>query len=101
MRLQMKRSDLASILSELISRTKLHFTSEEVLMESFRFSGRHQHKIEHDGLIQTILEFQELFVSGQADLSVAMMEFLKVWLTNHIIGMDQGYKKFFLDLGAK
>jgi hemerythrin-like metal-binding protein len=101
LRLQKDRTVLDSILNELINRTQAHFTSEEVLMETFGFSGRRQHKIEHDWLIGIVLEFQNLHVSGQAELTVDLMEFMNVWLANHILGMDQRYRKFFADLGAK
>jgi hemerythrin len=101
MRLQKDRTVLVSILHELINRTQAHFTSEEVLMETFGFPARLRHKIEHDWLIATILEFQKRYVGGQVELTVELMDFLNVWLANHILGMDQGYRKFFSDLGAK
>ncbi len=101
MRLRKDRTVLGAILNELINRTQTHFTCEEVLMETFGFPSRLQHKREHDWLIAIVLEFQQRYVGGQVELTVELMEFLNVWLANHILGMDQGYKKFFTDLGAK
>lgn len=99
--LQKGRDLLTATLDELIDYTRVHFASEEVLMEAFAYPETLLHTIEHDRLTRTVLEFQEQFASGQVCLTVHLMEFLKVWIASHILGSDQKYVDFFAERGAK
>jgi hemerythrin-like metal-binding protein len=101
MRQQQGQAVLAPILDELICYTRIHFTSEEVLMEAFGYPESLLHRIEHDRLTRTVLEFQQQFAGGEVHLSVQLMEFLKSWLVKHILGIDQKYVEFFAARGAQ
>lgn len=92
---------LAATLEELVTYTRMHFVAEEVLMEAFSFPGYLQHRMEHERLTRTVTEFQSQFLSGQERLSVQLMEFLKSWLADHILGTDKKYSEFFAQRGAR
>jgi hemerythrin len=101
MRQQKGRAVLAATLNELICYTQAHFSAEEVLMEAFGYPESLQHRIEHDRLTRTVLEFQQQFMRGQVHISAQLMEFLKSWLVQHILGSDQKYVEFFAERGAE
>ena len=50
---------LAKILSELVSYTKVHFTTEEEFFKKFSYPGYLQHKNEHDKLTKQVCDFQD------------------------------------------
>ncbi|QQS35452.1 MAG: bacteriohemerythrin [Ignavibacteriales bacterium] len=82
---------LSKILSELVSYTKTHFAYEEKLLQQEKFPGYLAHKMEHDSLTQKVLSFQKEFQAGKSAFSVELMNFLKDWLINHIVGSDKKY----------
>lgn len=91
---------VGSILEELGSYTKLHFTVEESLMRILNYPDYEAHKVQHDKLIEHMRELQEKVVSGRAAIGFELMHFLKVWLTKHILEDDRAYTDHFLMAGA-
>jgi hemerythrin-like metal-binding protein len=92
---------LAKILDDLVTYTKVHFTTEEDFMRKHSYAGYAQHKAEHDRLTQKVMEFQVEFKSGRVALSIEVMQFLKDWLTGHIIGVDKQYTPFLNSKGVR
>ena len=95
------KDSLSSILSQLVTYTKAHFTTEEVLMQAHRYPELVAHKAEHERLTAQALEFQKEFAAGRAMLSLEVLNFLKNWLTNHIQGTDQKYSPFLNGKGIR
>jgi hemerythrin len=85
---------LGKVLSQLVKYTQLHFTTEERLMESHGYPDYLAHKAEHERLTKTVLDFQRKFHSNEVALTVEVMDFLKDWLTKHILGSDKKYGPF-------
>ncbi len=86
---------LESIISQLIEYTKKHFATEETYFEKYNYPDADSHIIQHEKFVEKVKDFQEKHNSGSAFLSIEIMEFLKNWLTNHIIGTDKKYSDFF------
>lgn len=91
---------LGSILDGLVSYTKVHFQSEEKVMTRFAYADLYNHKEEHKKLTDQVIEFQTKFNSGQAVMSVPLMQFLKDWLTHHILETDKHYGPFLKQHGV-
>jgi len=89
---------LGEILNDLISYATAHFSTEEKLLDDFDYPEVEFHKEEHQNFIQKITDFKEAFDSGKMGISVDLLEFLKSWLSKHIIKSD---KKFGPYLNAK
>lgn len=92
---------LAKVLDGLIRYTALHFKHEEDYMRMYDYPEYEAHKKEHDKLVAQVMEYKESLDSGKASFTLELMNFLKEWLVNHIMGSDQKYGTFFKDKGVQ
>ena len=88
------KKNLSSILSGLIDYTREHFITEEILMQAHAYPEFLTHKLEHQKLTKTVVGLQRRFRSNEAGLTIEVMEFLKDWLRNHILGSDKRYAPY-------
>jgi len=88
------RDKLGQVLSNLIKYAQVHFATEERLMQTHGYTDFPAHKAEHDQLTSTLKEYQGKFVANEIGLTIEMMDFLKDWLTKHILGCDKKYGPF-------
>jgi hemerythrin-like metal-binding protein len=91
---------IAKILDGLVQYTVTHFAHEEQFFAKFGYPESASHKAEHQKLAQQVGEFQAQFKSGKTKLSAAVMNFLRDWLNNHILGSDKKYAPFLKSKGA-
>jgi hemerythrin len=89
------QKELGVILNNLIEYTKFHFAAEEKLFTRFNYTASTVHRAQHDALTKKVLELQAEQRSGKIGLSVKVIDFLKDWLTNHILKEDKAYSAFF------
>lgn len=88
------RTVLGSIFDELIDYTILHFKDEEELLRQHNFPEFHQHKRNHEKLIGLVSRYKEQFEQGDEGIETRVLDFLKLWLNGHIMGMDRQYKPY-------
>lgn len=79
---------IEAVLEELISCTIWHFRHEERLMLMYKYDGIEEHKEEHQDLIDSVRELQQKFHKENKLLINEDIEYLEVWLTQHILGQD-------------
>jgi len=92
---------IADILASLTSYTRLHFAYEEKLFEKHGYAETKEHKRQHGELIEQINALKERFESDQSgSIGLEIMQFLKNWLTNHIMKTDKHYSAFLLSKGV-
>jgi hemerythrin-like metal-binding protein len=82
------------ILYELAKYADYHFKTEEGLMSKYGYPELEQHKREHEAFTKKVQEFIESRKGGSLTLTMKVMNFLKEWLTNHILGTDKKYGPF-------
>ena len=87
---------MGKVLAELVNYTVYHFGYEEKLMAQHKYEDTPAHKAEHAKFVQTAGDFKKKFDAGSAVVSVEIMNFLRDWLTNHIMKTD---KKLAQELG--
>lgn len=89
------------ILNRLVEYTVMHFGTEEELFRKYKYPEREKHAEAHKKLVGKVSDFQKKMRSGDATISMDLMEFLKDWLVNHIKGTDAKYAPFLLEKGVK
>ncbi|MFO0753732.1 MAG: bacteriohemerythrin [Thermodesulfovibrionales bacterium] len=92
---------IGATLTNLLGYVKTHFAEEERLMSSNSYPDFARHKQEHDQLTQKALDLHKQFSEGKPVLSFDVMNFLKSWLTQHILGTDKKYGPFLNGKGIK
>ncbi|MFA4860696.1 MAG: bacteriohemerythrin [Methanoregula sp.] len=92
---------MESTLQELASYTVYHFQAEEKYMQKFSYPGYHAHKLKHDAFVKKVSDFQKDFEAGRLGLSLELMNFLKEWVTTHIMDTDRQYSATFVKAGLK
>jgi hemerythrin len=88
------KDKLGQVLSNLIKYTQVHFATEEKLMQAHGYTDFPAHKAEHDQLTSRVLEYRRKFLANEIGLTVEVMDFLKDWLSKHILGSDKKYAPF-------
>ena len=89
------------ILERLVDYTRVHFAVEEALMRLLGYRDYHQHKCHHEALLDQISQLQAKANGGRKSISFELLQFLKRWLTKHIMEEDQQYVGCFKAAGIK
>jgi hemerythrin len=93
--------EIKVVLEELITYTKVHFRFEELFFAriSFPMEDKESHKKEHQKFYKTVTEFQQQLLKNEEQLTIAVLDFLKDWLKNHILITDMHFKEEYLKRG--
>ncbi len=79
------------ILNELVGYTQEHFAFEEKYLIEQQYAGLKQHQAQHRQLLQKVERFQFEFNTEGRRITSDVQEFLKYWLTSHILKDDKTY----------
>ena len=86
---------LENILNDLIVYTFLHFQHEEMYFEDWNYPEATEHIVIHAKLRQQVFEFrQQVHEKNACALATELAEFLRNWLSNHILIEDRKYGEF-------
>ena len=93
-----KYDEIMHILTELKDYTEFHFNDEEAYMEQIHYPGLAAQKRAHTAFIERLvdIDLSELddIDDNQQDYLKELVDFLLVWLSNHILKMDKDIGKF-------
>lgn len=92
---------ISGIIKSMVDYAGYHFSFEEKYMTKYKFPGYPAHKKEHDEFTGKVTDFQRKHQDGHLMLSMEVMNFLKDWLKNHIMGTDKKYSSFFNEKGLR
>jgi len=90
------KSLVPKVLNELVEYTVTHFNTEERLMQETRYPHYLQHKRQHDELKQQVVQMKSVIDSGKPVNTIEIVNFLKGWLINHILGSDKQFGEHIL-----
>ncbi len=93
--------EAANVLKELSQYTIVHFAVEESLMRILGYDDYEEHKKHHEELTQQVVDLSNRVSSGKLSSSMELLNFLKNWLTKHILIEDKRYSSHFLECGVK
>ncbi|BDV00772.1 hypothetical protein TDMWS_08570 [Thermodesulfomicrobium sp. WS] len=80
---------LLDIVVQLADYAQYHFADEERIMETMDYAETEEHRLEHQTFINQIELFDLDAILATEGLATEMLHFLKTWLCDHILGIDQ------------
>jgi hemerythrin-like metal-binding protein len=90
---------IAGILDALKNYTQTHFELEERLMQQAKYKDIEAHKLEHKKLIGQLDQLCKKHALEGKSIQYEMLDFLKAWLQDHILGVDKKYSAAFQQSG--
>jgi hemerythrin len=87
-------AELSRVMDELVNYTRFHFAFEEQLMERVAYPDVQEHRRRHQAMVARVVQFQADVANARALFSMKLMEFLKYWLSKHILETDMAYALF-------
>jgi len=79
------------LLRKLVNYTRDHFSAEEAMMAAANYPGLAGHRTKHRDLTKQVEEYAARYDQGEITLSLPLLNFLRDWLTNHILQVDREY----------
>jgi len=87
-------ANLAKVFVHLINYTNKHFKNEESLMRAAGYPFLEEHKRQHEILEDTTSDLAEMFLSGEQNISLDTVKFLKNWVIDHVLLEDKKLAAF-------
>ena len=94
------RDKTTELLNRLLAFSRMHFTSEEQLMEHYAFPGLDEHRAEHRRLLARLLESAGSMERGERVAMRPLLGFLREWFTGHIRRFDHRYGTWLNERGV-
>jgi hemerythrin len=92
---------IMDIVQGLIVYKHVHFATEEKYFHQFNFEGAVEHEAAHKDFNERLEKLQNEYKGKTIELAFALVDFLENWLIDHLLTMDQKYKKCFSEHGLK
>ena len=83
------RDVLGTVLKNLVDYTRTHFALEERLMQEYGYPDYKAHSQKHNKVTEHVLDLKLKFDTGEISSPIQVTNFLKEWLTKHILGTDK------------
>jgi len=94
------REQVSEVLDRLIEFTRMHFATEERLLEQTGFPALAAHRVEHQRVLAQILEAAHRAQHGEEVHMHSLLIFLRDWYVTHIGSLDQEYGPWLNDRGV-
>ena len=80
-----------TLLKKLVTYTRDHFVAEEALMTAAKYPALKEHIAKHRDLTKEVEAYVGRFERGEAAINTTLLNFLRDWLTTHILKEDKAY----------
>ena len=91
---------ISQLLDELIEFTRMHFWSEEQIMEQTAYAGLEEHRVEHHRILADIIQSAHRLQYGESVQLRPLLCALHHGFLNHIESMDQKYAPWLHECGV-
>ena len=91
---------LERIFTSMLNYAQTHFLDEEDLLESVRYPGINEQKLEHGKFTEKIQSYKHQFKQSDTTVSVSLVFFLIDWWRHHILKNDKAYAAFLINQEA-
>ena len=95
------KEKLGMVLKDLVDYTVWHFGFENKMMTEYNYPEKDSHMKLHRDFIAEIKKLEERYNSGEDIMGVNVLEFLKNWLSDHIMKIDTKLGAYLESQGAK
>ncbi len=95
------KEKLGMVLKDLVDYTVWHFGFENKMMNTYDYPEKDSHMKLHRDFIAEIKKLEERYESGEDIMGVNVLEFLKNWLSDHIMKIDTRLGAYLESQGAK
>lgn len=89
-----------AIIDDMVDYAAVHFRNEEGYMIRYNYPLTPSHQKEHENFTAKAIDLKERASRDGFILTLEIMNFLKDWLQNHILGTDKRYTSFFNERGV-
>ena len=87
------------ILDPLIEYTKVHFSSEELLMRLYQYPWYQEHVDDHERIVERLEDLRRARPAGSEASAGSDADQLSDWISAHIRGADRALGHFLVRLG--
>ncbi|MBV6511195.1 MAG: hemerythrin family protein [Ignavibacteriales bacterium] len=91
---------MGTILNNLVEYTVYHFSTEEKFFDEYNYPDAELHKKQHRDLVEQVSAIKAKFDAGEKVLTLDVMNFLRDWLHDHILGSDVHFGPFLNSKGV-
>ncbi len=92
---------LGSAITNLAQYTKVHFGEEEAILRLHHYPRLDEHLKLHETFRHKVADLDAQFRAGTAAMAVSTLDFLRDWLSKHILVVDAQYKEFLASKGVQ
>jgi hemerythrin-like metal-binding protein len=92
---------LGRLLDEIVVYTEYHFDREERFFDATGYPDAFEHKQQHSDFARQVRLIRDRYKSGSVGLTLEVMNFLKDWLFDHILGSDARFGPYLNSMGIR
>ena len=92
---------LLDILDDLTGYAFIHFATEELYFTRTDYPLTSKHLEEHHKFRETVAQLRDAVLDDKAFIDIALLEYLKTWLVEHIQRMDTGFVPYVTGANTK
>ncbi len=94
------KEKIMMVIKGLKDYTVYHFKDEEKWMKLYHFRDYESHKLDHEKFVNAVLDLEKRYNNGRMILSIEIINFIRDWITNHILNIDKQYTEFLTHHGV-